>query len=163
IRVCCISRPRLSSNSLPSSASAAAVFLRTRRLVTSEMSDGSKWTCSGNRSIRRASSIFEPSSPLTSSSSFSWEVMTIQCLPRPLYAELLTDRLEVEHLLDVARNELSDLVDHEHERVAGLTPLHEINDTFGELARRDVGTADCGLRPSIGRRECLWLETMERP
>ena len=37
---------------------AAAFFESTRRLVTSEMSDGSRWTCSGKRSISRASSTF---------------------------------------------------------------------------------------------------------
>ena len=38
----------------------------------------------GKRSIRRASSICLSSSPLTSSLSFSCDVTTIQCLPRPL-------------------------------------------------------------------------------
>ena len=39
-------------------------------------------------------------------------------LAAPLDAELLDDRLEVEHLLDVAGDELADLVDDEHQRLA---------------------------------------------
>src|SRR5262249_32599209 len=46
-----------SSKSLPSAVCALAFFDSTRRLV-SEMSDGSRWTCRGKRSIKRASSIF---------------------------------------------------------------------------------------------------------
>ena len=89
-RVCSVSRPRCSSKSSPSAACAAAFFESTRRLVTSEMSDGSRWTCSGKRSIRRASSIFLSSRPLTSSPSFSCEVTTTQCLPRPFTPRLCT-------------------------------------------------------------------------
>ena len=63
--------------------------------------------------MRRASSIFLSSSPLTNSPSFSCEVTTIQCLPRPFTPSCCNDALEVEHLLHVAGDELADLVDHE--------------------------------------------------
>ena len=126
-RVCSVSRPRCSSKSSPSAVCAAAFFESTRWLVTSEMSDGSRWTCSGKRSIRRASSIRLSSRPLTSSPSFSCEVTTIQCLPRPFDAEALHDGLQVEHLLDVARDELADLVDDEHRALCpGLPALHQL-------------------------------------
>ena len=45
-------------------------------------------------------------------------------LAAPLDAEMLDDRLEIEHLLDVTGDELADLVDHEDERVARLAPIH---------------------------------------
>ena len=70
-------------------------------------------------------------------------------------AEALHHRLEVEHLPDVARHELSDLVDHEDERVPGLPTGHQLLAALGEKAWRDVRTTVSGVaascRPSANR------------
>lgn len=66
----CQGRPRQTDRT-PGSSQADGVA-RTRLLVTSEMSTGSRWTCNGKRSMRRASSAYgrsaqEPRSNATSS------------------------------------------------------------------------------------------------
>ena len=53
-------------------------------------------------------------------------------------AEVLDDRLEVEHLLDVTCDELTDLVDHKHEALTGPASLHQFVGALRERARRDV-------------------------
>ena len=85
---------------------------------------------------------------------------TSQCLPRPFTPEALHDRLQVEHLLDVARDELADLVDDEHQRLPGLPALHQLAGALGELARRDVGLVLDGLHPGVGHRVGLRLEAV---
>ena len=89
-----------------------------------------------------------------SSFSFSCDVTTSQCLPRPFDAELLDDGLEVEHLLHVAGDELADLVDDEHEGVAGLAPSDQLGRAIRELAGVDVGLAlgGVGTRSRCPRR-----------
>ena len=125
MRVFWTSRPRFASNSAPKACSAPEFFASTRRLVTSEMSDGSRCTWSGKRSIRRASSML-----LVVESADEFVELLLgrhhdPVLAAPLDAELLDDRLEVEHLLDVAGHELPDLVDDEHQGLAGLAALHQ--------------------------------------
>ena len=117
MRVFWTSRPRFASNSAPRACSAPAFFASTRRLVTSEMSDGSRCTWSGKRSIRRGkldASVVEAADEFV-------ELLLRRhhdpVLAAPLDAELLDDRLEVQHLLDVAGDELPDLVDDEHQRL----------------------------------------------
>ena len=68
---------------------------------------------------------------------------TSQCRPRLTTPKLLHDGLEVEHLLDVAGDELAHLVDDDHQGVAGLATLHQLVGALGELAGRDV-------RPALG-------------
>src|SRR5262245_32386264 len=53
-------------------------------------------------------------------------------------AEVLDDRLKIEHLLHVTRHELADLVDHEHKRAARLASVHELLAAFGEETGIDV-------------------------
>ncbi len=84
-------------------------------------------------------------------------------LAAPLDAELLDDRLEVEHLLDVAGDELPDFVDDEHQGLAGLPPLHQQDDPVGQLARADVGAVDVRLGPGVGHRERVGVHLVERP
>ena len=57
---------------------------------------------------------------------------------RPGHAELLHDPLQIEHLLRVACDELTDLIHDEHQRVARLTALHEFDDAVRQAAGRYV-------------------------
>src|SRR6516165_4002965 len=54
------------------------------------------------------------------------------------HAEVLHDRLQVEHLLDVTRDELAHLVHHEHEGTPGLPKLHELAGALCQFAWSDV-------------------------
>ena len=56
-------------------------------------------------------------------------------LAAPDAAEALDDGLEVEHLLDVAGDELADLVDHEQQGLAGAAALHQLGRPLRELVR----------------------------
>jgi hypothetical protein len=62
--------------------------------------------------------------------------------------------------LDVASDELSDLVNNEHERVARASPLHEIRDPIGQFTGRhvDLGAA---FGPGIGVGKDIWIEGAE--
>ena len=125
----------VSSKSLPSAACAAAFFERTRRLVTSEMSDGSRWTCSG-KAVHQAGKldllVVEAADELA-------ELLLRRdddpVLPAALYAEALHDGLQIEHLLHVARDELADLVDHEHQRTGRVAALHQLVGALRQLSR----------------------------
>ena len=86
--------------------------------MTSEMSDGSRWTCNGKRSISRASSICLSSRPLTSFAELLLRRHDDPVLAPALHAEALHDSLQVEHLLHVARDELADFVHDEHQDFA---------------------------------------------
>ena len=50
-------------------------------------------------------------------------------------AEALHYRLEIEHLLNVARDELADFVDDEHQALSRLPALHQLVRTLGEFVR----------------------------
>ena len=63
--------------------------------------------------------------------------------------ELLHDRLQVEHLVDITRHELADLVDHEHHIVARLAPLNQLRDSRREQPGRDVGLSLVGVSPGV--------------
>ena len=89
----------------------------------------------GNRSISRACSTRLSSRPLTSSPRRSCEVTTSQRRPRPIDAEVLNDRLEIQHLLDITGDELANLVDDEQQGLAWAPPLHELVGALGEHAR----------------------------
>ncbi len=69
-----------------------------------------------------------------------------------LHAELLHDTLQIEHLLRVACDELTDLVHDEHQRVARLTALHEFDDAVGQAAGRyvDLGRGSSTHESAIG-------------
>src|ERR1017187_1633668 len=125
-RVCSVNRPRCASKRSPKAFCAPAFLDRTRRLVTSEISEGSRWTCRGKRSINRANSIFLSSSPLTSSPSFSCELTTT------FHAEALHNGLQVEPFLYVACNELANFVDYKHQGVARSPSLHQLIGTLRE-------------------------------
>ena len=56
-------------------------------------------------------------------------------LAAPDAPEALDDRLEVEHLLDVAGDELADLVDHEQQGLARAAALHQLGRPLRELVR----------------------------
>src|SRR5262245_34525547 len=59
-------------------------------------------------------------------------------LPAPLDSEVLHHRLQVEHLLDVASDELADLVDDKYQALARPPSLHQLVGPLGQLAGRDV-------------------------
>ena len=63
-----------------------------------------------------------------------------------LHAELLHNTLQIEHLLRVACDELTDLVHDEHQRVARLTALQEFDDAVSQAAGRYVNLGPA-LRP----------------
>ena len=84
-------------------------------------------------------------------------------LAAALHAEALHDRLQVEHLLNVAGDELADLVDDEHQSLAGPAPLHQLGGTFGELAGRDVGLVLDRLHPGVGDWVSLRIEAVHDP
>ena len=69
-------------------------------------------------------------------------------------AQALDQRLEIEHLLDVARDELPHFVHHEHQRAPGATSVHEFLAALGEGAGGHVspvlGSDDPGVRGGIG-------------
>ena len=80
-------------------------------------------------------------------------------LPAADAAEALDDRLEVEHLLDVAGDELPDLVDDEDERLARLAagpsaPCSARRGGPGVMSARSLH----GLAPAVGGRERLRVE-----
>jgi hypothetical protein len=69
----------------------------------------------------------------------------------PLYAELLHNPLEVEHLLGISGDELANLVDHEHEGVARFAALHELDDAVRQPSGGDVHLR-AALRPGVRHR-----------
>ena len=71
-------------------------------------------------------------------------------LAAPLHSKALHDGLQVEHLLNVASNELPDLIDDEHECEPGPPALHQFARTLGELARCDVVLPFRSLPPGVG-------------
>jgi hypothetical protein len=84
-------------------------------------------------------------------------------LAAALDAELLHDRLEVEHLLDVTSDELTDLVDDEQQALARLAALHQLGGAIGELAGRDVGLVLDRLHPRVGHRVRRGIERVHHP
>ena len=79
----------------------------------------------------------------------------------PLHAKALNDGLQVEHLLDVARDELADFVDHKHKRQPRLAALHELACPFRELGRRDVGLVLDSLHPRVRHRIRVGIQAVK--
>ena len=59
-------------------------------------------------------------------------------LATALYPEALHHGLQIEHLLHVARDELTDFVDDEHQALTGAPSLHEFVGAISELSGTDV-------------------------
>ena len=158
--VASVSRPRCCANSSRSSVWASAFFESTRLLVTSEMSDGSRCTCKRLREAVHQAGELHPR--VVESADELVELLLRgddePHLPAPDATEALHDRLEVEHLLHVARDELPDLVDDEDERLARLPPVHQLFAALGEEARRDVRPVLDGVAPAVGGDERLRVE-----
>ena len=86
--------------------------------MTSEMSEGSRWTCDGKRSIRRRQLdllVVEAADQLVK---LLLRGDNEPVLATPLHAEALHHGLEVEHLLHVAGDELADFVHDEEQTLA---------------------------------------------
>ena len=61
-------------------------------------------------------------------------------LAEPFHTKVLHHGLKVQHLLNVARNELTDFVNDEHEAVAWPAAFHERGGSLGEFTGGNVGT-----------------------
>ena len=131
-------------------------------MATSRMSEGARSTRYGKRSCIVASRIFFESMAATTSSSFSWDVTTIQHGRNDLVrlgevladlAELLHGRPQVFDLVAAAGDVLPHFVDDENQRLAGAAAAGKLEGPLDDLLHGDGGVAvPLGMRPRIRRR-----------
>jgi hypothetical protein len=82
-------------------------------------------------------------------------------LPAPADAEVLNDRLQVQHFLNIASDELSDFVDNKDQRLSRPSAFHQLTGSFGEFGRRHVRLVlDCP-DPRIGHRPSSRVEAVQ--
>ena len=99
-----------------------------------------------------ASSILLSSRPLTSSPSFSCEVTTIQCLPRPFTPRLCTMACRSSIFCTSRATNWPTSSTTNIRALAGLAALHQFVGALGQLAGRDVRLVLGGLHPGVRHR-----------
>src|SRR5260370_22936371 len=71
-------------------------------------------------------------------------------LTATLHSEALHDGLQVEHLLPVARDELTHFIDDEHQTLTRAPALHQLVGPISELPGTDIRTLLDTFHPGIG-------------
>ena len=163
-RVCSVSRPRCSSNSLPSARLRGGVL--REHAPAGDLGDVGRLEVDLQREAVHQPGeldllVVEAADELA-------ELLLRRdddpVLAAALHAEALHDGLQVEHLLNVARDELADFVDDEHQRRARARRRF-----ISSLARsaslpgRDVGLVLDGLHPGVGHRVGRRVEAVQHP
>ena len=77
--------------------------------------------------------------------------------------QVLDHRLKVQHLLNIAGDELTHLIHHEDEHFARASPLHELQAALGKFPGVDVGPPHRRLPPAVHSRVGGGLERVHHP